>query len=78
MPHSDACFVKAYSTEDTETFLDRAYLAAFAFLGGVPQSILYDNIRIVVAKIFGKHETVPMLESCSEFLKLLSSGYLFP
>ena len=57
MPHSDACFVKAYSTEDTEAFLDRAYLAAFAFLGGVPQSILYDNIRIAVAKILddGQH-----------------------
>jgi transposase len=52
MPHSDACFVKAYPTEDTEAFLD-GHLAAFAFLGGVPQSILYDNTRIAVAKILG-------------------------
>jgi hypothetical protein len=52
MPHSDTCFVKAYPTEDTESFLD-GHVAAFAFLGGVPQSILYDNTRIAVAKILG-------------------------
>ena len=52
MPHSDGCFVKAYPTEDTESFLD-GHVAAFAFLGGVPQSILYDNTKIAVAKILG-------------------------
>lgn len=52
LPHSDGCFVKAYPTEDTESFLD-GHVAAFAFLGGVPQSILYDNTRIAVAKILG-------------------------
>lgn len=52
MPHSDGCFVKAYPTEDTESFLD-GHIAAFAFLGGVPQSILYDNTKIAVAKILG-------------------------
>jgi len=41
LPHSDGCFVKAYATEDTESFLD-GHVAAFAFLGGMPQSILYD------------------------------------
>ena len=52
MPHSDACFIQASPTEDTEAFLD-GHLAAFAFLGGVPQSILYDNTSIAVAKILG-------------------------
>jgi len=52
MPQSDACFVKAYPTEDTEAFLD-GHIAAFAFLGGVPQSILYDNTKIAVARILG-------------------------
>lgn len=52
MPHSDGCFVKAYPTEDTESFLD-GHVAAFAFLGGIPQSILYDNTKIAVAKILG-------------------------
>lgn len=52
LPHSDSCFVKAYPTEDTESFLD-GHVAAFAFLGGVPQSILYDNTKLAVAKILG-------------------------
>ena len=42
LPHSDGCFVKAYPAGTTEAFLD-GHVAAFAFLGGVPQSILYDN-----------------------------------
>ena len=29
------------------------HVSAFAFLGGVPQSILYDNTRLAVAKILG-------------------------
>ena len=33
-------------------FLDR-HVAAFGFIGGVPLSILYDNLRIAVAKICG-------------------------
>jgi len=49
MPHSDGCFVKAYPTENTESFLD-GHVAAFAFLGSVPQSILHDNAKIAVAK----------------------------
>ena len=49
LPHSDGCFVKAYPAETTEAFLD-GHLSAFAFLGGVLQSILYDNTRLAVAK----------------------------
>jgi transposase len=52
LPHSDAGFVKAYPAERTEAFLD-GHVAAFAFLGGVPQSILYDNTRLAVARILG-------------------------
>ena len=50
LPHSDGCFVKAYPAETTEAFLD-GHVSAFAFLGGSPQSILYDNPRLAVAKI---------------------------
>ena len=39
LPHSDGCFVKAYPAETTAAFRD-GHLSAFAFLGGVPQSIL--------------------------------------
>ena len=52
LPHSDACFVKAYPAETTEAFCD-GHVSAFSFLGGVPRSILYDNTRLAVAKILG-------------------------
>jgi transposase len=52
LPHSDAFFIKAYPAETTEAFCD-GHNAAFAFFGGVPLSILYDNTSIAVAKICG-------------------------
>jgi transposase len=55
LPHSDACFVKAYPAERMEAFLD-GHVAAFAFLGGVPRSILYDNTTLAVAQILGGGE----------------------
>ena len=71
LPHSDGCFVKAYPTEDTESFLD-GHVAAFAFLGGVSQSILYDNTKIAVAKILGDGQR----KRTKEFAEL-QSHYLF-
>ena len=71
LPHSDGCFVKAYPTEDTESFLD-GHVAAFAFLDGVPQSILYDNTKIAVAKILGNGKR-QRTKAFSE----LQSHYLF-
>jgi transposase len=50
LPQSDACFVKAYPRETTEAFLD-GHVSAFAFFGGVPLSILYDNTTIAVARV---------------------------
>src|SRR5215216_7655823 len=55
LPHSDAGFLKAYPAERIEAFLD-GHNAAFAFLGGVPRSILYDNTRLAVARILGDGE----------------------
>ena len=52
LPHSDGCFVKAYPAETTEAFLD-GHVSAVAFLGGMPQSILYDNTKLAVARILG-------------------------
>jgi len=52
LPHSDAIFIKAYPAETTEAFCD-GHNAAFAFFGGVPLSMLYDNTTIAVAKICG-------------------------
>jgi len=52
LPHSDAIFVVAYPAETTEAFCD-GHVRAFAFFDGVPQSILYDNTKIAVARILG-------------------------
>jgi transposase len=52
LPHSDASFVKAYPAETSEAFCD-GHVSAFAFFGGVPQSILYDNTMLAVARILG-------------------------
>ena len=49
-PHSDACFVVAYPAAITEAWLD-GHNKAFAFFGGVPESILYDNDKCLVARI---------------------------
>ncbi len=50
LPHSDACFVAAYPAATTEAWLD-GHNRAFAFFGGVPQSILYDNDKRLVSRI---------------------------
>jgi transposase len=50
LPYSDAFFIKAYPAETTEAFLE-GHVSAFAFFGGVPQTILYDNTKLAVVKI---------------------------
>ena len=50
LPHSDACYVRAYPAANTEAWLD-GHVHAFTFFGVVPRSILYDNDRCLVAKI---------------------------
>jgi transposase len=71
LPQSDACFVKAYPRETTEAFLD-GHVSAFGFFGGVPLSILYDNTRLAVAKIWGDGKR----ERTRAFTELVSH-YLF-
>ncbi len=53
LPHSDGCFMKAYPSETTEAFLD-GHVSALAFLDGIPQSTLYDNTKLAVARILHK------------------------
>ena len=71
LPHSDVWFVKAYPRETTEAFLD-GHVSAFAFLGGVPCSILYDNTTLAVARILGDGERVR-----TQAFTHLQSHYLF-
>jgi len=71
LPQSDDCFVAAFPAETTEAFLE-GHIRAFAYFGGVPTRILYDNARIAVAKILGGEER-QRTRSFSE----LQSYYLF-
>ena len=71
LPHSDGCFVKAYPAGTTEAFLD-GHVSAFACLGGVPQSILYNNTKLTVARILGDGRR----KSTRAFTEL-QSHYLF-
>ena len=70
LPHSDGCFVKACPAETTEAFLD-GHVSAFAFLGGVPQSVLDDNTKLAVARILGdggRQRTQAFAERQSHYL----------
>ncbi len=70
LPYSDAFHCSAYPRENTETF-QGAHVAAFAFFGGVPTKIAYDNSKIAVSKILGRER-----ELTREFLRL-ESHHLF-
>ena len=71
LPHSDACFIAAYPAATAEAWLD-GHNRAFAFFGGVPQSILYDNDKRLVSRILtdGTRRRTPAFSG-------LQSHYLF-
>ncbi len=71
LPQSDAVFVKAYHAETAEAFCD-GHVEAFAFFGGVPLSILYDNTKLAVAQILGDGT-----RKRSRMFEALQSHYLF-
>ncbi len=71
LPHSDDGFVRAFPAETTEAFLE-GHVQAFAYFGGVPTTILYDNTRLAVARILGDG-TRQKTRAFSE----LQSHYLF-
>jgi hypothetical protein len=71
LPYSDAFFCCVFPRECTEAFLE-GHRRAFAFFGGVPRRISYDNSRIAVKRVMGGRER----ELTDEFLRL-QSHYLF-
>jgi transposase len=71
LPYSDALFVRAFPRECTEAFLE-GHVRAFAFLGGVPRRISYDNLKIAVARITGGRGRVVTRE-----FQRLKSHHLF-
>jgi transposase len=52
LPQSDDCFAMGFPAETTEAFLE-GHNHAFAYFGGVPRTILYDNTKLAVARILG-------------------------
>ena len=71
LPYSDAIYCQAFPRECTEAFLE-GHIRAFAFLGGVPRRISYDNSKIAVARITGSRDR----RVTGEFLRL-KSHHLF-
>ena len=67
LPHSGAVYLQVFPRECTETFLE-GHVRAFAFFGGVPRRIAYDNAKVQVAKIVGSRER----EVTKEFSRLKS------
>jgi transposase len=55
LPYSDAIYCQVFPRECTEAFLE-GHVRAFAFLGGVPRRISYDNAKVAVAKITGSRD----------------------
>jgi transposase len=75
LPHSDAFFVRAYPKECTESFQD-GHVKAFAYFGGVPTRISYDNSKVAVAAVTSARGRTPT----REFLRLAGHflfGYRF-
>ena len=50
LPHSDACYIRAYPAATSEAWVD-GHVHAVAFFGRVPVSVLYDNDKCLVAQI---------------------------
>ena len=71
LPYSDAVFIQAFPRECTESFQE-GHQRAFAFFGGIPRRISYDNSRVAIRKIIGGRQR----ELTREFLRL-QSHFLF-
>ena len=68
---SHATFVRAYERQDQVSFLD-GHVRAFAFLGGVPKRLAYDNLKTAVIRVGRGRER----DLNAKFLEL-RSWYLF-
>src|SRR5262249_3335334 len=71
LPYADAVYCHAFPRACPEVFL-AGHARAFAFFGGVPRRIAYDNTKTAVARIAGSRER----QVTREFQRL-QSHYLF-
>jgi transposase len=68
--YSGRDYVRLYDHADQLSFLD-AHVRAFAYLGGVPRRVVYDNLSAAVKKVIGSEREL------TERFKALLSHYLF-
>jgi transposase len=70
LAYSKATFVRAYLREDQPSFLD-AHVHLIEYLGGVPHTFAYDNLKSAVTKVAGRERALN-----KKFVEL-RSHYLF-
>lgn len=68
---SNLRYALLYRNEDTQAFID-AHVKFFGFICGVPKSMVYDNMKVAVAKFVGNNE-----KEATEALKKISLYYGF-
>jgi transposase len=69
--HSTASYVRAYERQNMESLLD-GHVRAFAFFGGVPRCMAYDNLKTVVISV-GRGQDRRLTQSFKE----LRAHFLF-
>ncbi len=58
LPYSNFRYAFIYESENMEAFVD-SHIKFFKLLGAVPKTLVYDNMRVAVAKFVGKQEKKP-------------------
>ena len=71
MAKSNFRFAYLYNNENSQSFVD-AHIRFFEYIGGVPKCMVYDNMKVAVAKFVGKNE-----KEATIALKQLSVYYGF-
>ena len=69
--HSHVVFVRAYERANLESFLD-GHVRAFAFFGGVPKRIAYDNLKSAVEGSKGDRRIYWVVWMTCEWRRFLS------
>lgn len=55
--HSCAIYVRAFARSNLESFLE-GHVKSFNYFGGVPRTLIYDNLKTAVKEGWGKHAKV--------------------
>lgn len=66
MSHSNARWGYLYQHEDTLAFME-SHVHFFRYLHGIPQEVVYDNMKVAVAKFIGGKEPTEALKRMMVF-----------